>query len=133
MKVLITLYSFTVFLIAVFLYQEPSLEESMERGKEVYSDFCVTCHLDKGQGVPYAFPPLANSDYLMNNRETSIKAVKYGLQGEIVVNDLTYNSAMAPMGLEDEEIADVLNYIMNSWGNKQDRMVSVDEVSQVTE
>jgi len=132
LKVLIPLYSLTVFLIAVFLYQEPSLEESMERGKEVYSDFCVTCHLDKGQGVPYAFPPLANSDYL-NNREASIKAVKYGLQGEIVVNELTYNSAMAPMGLEDEEVADVLNYIMNSWGNKQDRMVSVDEVSHVAE
>jgi mono/diheme cytochrome c family protein len=132
LKVLVPLYSLTVFFIAVFLYQEPSLEESMERGKEVYSDFCVTCHLDKGQGVPYAFPPLANSDYLMTNREASIKAVKYGLQGEIVVNDLTYNSAMAPMGLEDEEVADVLNYIMNSWGNKQDRMVSVDEVSQAT-
>ncbi|MFX0558374.1 c-type cytochrome [Maribacter sp. CXY002] len=121
-----------VLLLAAATYQEPSLKESMERGKEIYSDFCVTCHLDNGEGVPFTFPPLANSDYLLEKREASIKALKFGLQGEITVNNMTYNSAMAPMGLDDEEIADVLNFIMNSWENKQDSMVTVDEVSAIT-
>jgi mono/diheme cytochrome c family protein len=103
----------------------------MQRGSEIYSDFCVTCHLANGEGVAHVFPPLANSDYLANNRAASIKGVKYGQQGEIVVNGVTYNSAMAPLGLEDEEVADVMNFILNSWGNTSDKMVTTEEVSAI--
>lgn len=112
--------------------QEADLEESMTRGKEIYMDFCVTCHMENGEGVVNTFPPLAQSDYLAKNREASIKGVKYGQQGEIVVNGVTYNNIMAPMGLEPEEIADVMNYIMNSWGNWSDKLVTSDEVDAIT-
>ncbi|WP_209399630.1 cytochrome c [Pseudozobellia sp. WGM2] len=112
--------------------QEADLEESMLRGKEIYMDFCVTCHMENGEGVPNTFPPLAQSDYLAKNREASIKGVKYGQQGEIVVNGVIYNNTMAPMGLEPEEIADVMNYIMNSWGNWSDKLVTTDEVDAIT-
>lgn len=131
MKLLIPLYACTVIILSIVLFQDSELTESMERGNEIYSDFCITCHLSKGEGVPYTFPPLAKSDYLMNNREQSIKTVKYGLQGEITVNGIVYNSGMAAMGLEDEEIADVMNYIANSWGNTYDSIVTEDEVSKV--
>lgn len=103
----------------------------MVRGKEIYTDFCVTCHLEKGEGVAYTFPPLAASDYIAKNREASIRGVKFGQQGEIVVNGVTYNNVMTPFGLEDEEIADVMNYVMNSWGNTSDTMVTVTEVSAI--
>ncbi|NNE78409.1 MAG: cytochrome c [Pricia sp.] len=103
----------------------------MERGSEIYADFCVTCHMANGEGVANTFPPLAESDYLMNNREASIHGVKYGQQGEIVVNGVTYNNVMAPMGLEDEEIADVMNYVMNSWGNTSKEMVTIEEVEAI--
>ena len=103
----------------------------MARGSEIYADFCVTCHMEKGEGVENAFPPLAASDYLAKNREASIRGVKYGQQGEIVVNGVTYNSTMAPLGLEDEEVADVMNYIMNSWGNSNDVMVTLEEVEAI--
>lgn len=116
---------------SISIFQESELSKSMERGKEVYADFCVTCHLDNGEGVAYTFPPLANSDYLATKREASIHAIKYGLQGEITVNGTTYNSAMSSMGLEDEEIADVMNYIMNSWGNTQFEMVTSKEVESI--
>ncbi len=131
MKLLIPLYGCIVIILGMFLFQYSELTESMERGNEIYSDFCITCHLSKGEGVPYTFPPLAKSDYLMNNREQSIKTVKYGLQGEITVNEIVYNSGMAAMGLEDEEVADVMNYIANSWGNTYDSIVTEDEVSKV--
>lgn len=131
MKLLIPLYACTVIILSIVLFQDSELTESMERGNEIYSDFCITCHLSKGEGVPYTFPPLAKSDYLMNNREQSIKTVKYGLQGEITVNGVLYNSGMAAMGLEDEEVADVMNYIANSWGNRYDSIVTEDEVSKV--
>nr|WP_299336903.1 cytochrome c [uncultured Psychroserpens sp.] len=103
----------------------------MERGKIIYTDFCVTCHLPNGKGVPKAFPPLAKSDYLMNNREESIKSIKYGQSGEITVNGEIYNNVMAPLGLEDDEIADVMNYITNSWGNSNDKLITEEEVSKI--
>jgi mono/diheme cytochrome c family protein len=108
------------------------LEESMKRGKEVYEDFCVVCHMSAGEGVPGAFPPLAGSDYLMQNREASIHAVKYGQEGDLVVNGVTYNNIMTRQYLSDEEVADVMNYISNSWGNTAE-FVSVEEVQAVEE
>lgn len=111
--------------------QTPELRESMARGALVYDDFCMNCHLPKGEGVPTTYPPLADSDYLLKKRTESIKAVKYGLTGEITVNDKVYNSAMAPLGLSDAEVADVMNYILNSWGNKDGKIVTVSEVSKI--
>ncbi|MEM7186941.1 MAG: cytochrome c [Bacteroidota bacterium] len=110
---------------------QDSLSQSIQRGEVLYMDFCVTCHQPDGKGVSSSFPPLANADYLFQNREESIRSVKYGQQGKIVVNGVTYNGVMAPMGLEDDEVADVMNYIMNSWGNSQEVMVTANEVSKV--
>ncbi|WP_343767379.1 cytochrome c [Gangjinia marincola] len=107
------------------------LEESIARGEEVYNDFCKQCHLPNGKGVKNIYPPLANSDWLKEKRKESIHAVKYGLQGEIEVNGQTYSNIMMPMGLEDQEVADVMNYTMNSWGNTQERMVTKEEVAGV--
>jgi len=121
-----------ILIIGVFLCQDPKLEASIERGSEIYADFCVTCHMENGEGIAYTFPPLANSDYLLQNREGSIKGVKYGRRGELIVNGITYNNTMAPLGLEDEEVADVMNYILNSWGNSSSEIVTLDEVEAVT-
>ncbi len=131
MKTFTLVYLIVIAGLSSFLFQNPELEESMQRGREIYTDFCVTCHLEKGEGVMGTFPPLAESDYLMKNREASIRGVKYGQQMEIVVNGSTYNSAMPDPGLEDEEIADVMNYILNSWGNSSDEMVTVEEVEAI--
>lgn len=111
--------------------QSNSLNASMERGKAIYTDFCLTCHLPNGQGVKNVYPPLAKSDYLLKNRNASIRGIKFGQQGEITVNGETFNSTMAPMGLSDDEVADVMNYITNSWGNKNDVMVTETEVSKI--
>lgn len=111
--------------------QTDALKKSIERGSEIYSDFCVSCHLPNGKGVGRTYPPLAKSDYLFKNREGSIKAIKYGMQGKIVVNGVTYNSMMTPMGLTNNEVADVLNYINNSWGNKNTKIATEAEVSKI--
>ncbi|WP_418636197.1 c-type cytochrome [Winogradskyella sp.] len=110
---------------------QSKLEASMKRGQIVYNDMCITCHLPDGKGVPKAFPPLADSDYLRENQTESIKAVKHGLSGEIIVNGITYNGTMTPLGLSDEEIADVINYINNSWGNKIGNFITPDKVSKL--
>ncbi len=113
--------------------QDGKLTESIERGSAIYKDFCVVCHGANGEGVENAFPPLAKSDYLMAKRKESIKAIKFGQTGEITVNGKTYNNAMASLGLYDDEIADVMNYITNSWGNKNNTMITVEEVAELKE
>ncbi len=104
--------------------------EIMNRGKQIYNMKCVTCHMPQGQGVPKAFPPLATSDYLMADRNRAIHQVIYGSSGEMVVNGETYVNIMPPQGLNDEDVAAVLTYVMNSWGNKG-RRVTVEEVQKV--
>ena len=107
------------------------LEASIKRGEIIYSDMCITCHLADGKGVLKAFPPLAGSDYLKANQTKSIIGIKNGISGEIVVNGVTYNNVMAPLGLSDDEVADVMNYINNSWGNDIDNFVTPDKVSKL--
>ncbi|MEX0287497.1 MAG: cytochrome c [Flavobacteriaceae bacterium] len=131
MKGFIISYLTAVTCVFYWLYQDKALEESIQRGGEIYADFCVTCHLEAGEGVEGTFPPLAKSDYLLNNRKESIKGVKYGQRGPITVNGKLYDNTMMPLGLEDEEVADVMNYILNSWGNSSDKMVTPEEVKNI--
>lgn len=102
-------------------------------GKTIYTNFCMQCHGANGQGVPNIYPPLAGSDWLSEKRTESIHAVKYGLNGKIKVNGKTYDNVMLPLGLTNQEIADVMNYVMTSWGNTQEKPVTEDEVSAIKE
>ncbi len=116
---------------AITLKQQDPLQESITRGQEIYTDFCMNCHMANGEGVANTYPPLAKSDYLKNNRAASIRGIKYGQKGEITVNGITYNGNMTAMGLDDEEVADVMNFINNSWGNSNKKMVTEAEVSAI--
>lgn len=107
------------------------LQKSISRGKEVYADFCMQCHLATGKGDLINFPPLDGSDWLTKKRKQSIHAVKFGQTGEVIVKGKKFNNIMPPLGLSDQEVADVLNYVMNSWSNKQKKMVTIDEVKTV--
>ena len=131
MRLLILGYLLIVGGTTASLYQEKTKEESIVAGEEIYQDFCLHCHLTTGAGVSGVFPPLKDSDYLMNNIDKSIAGIKFGLKGEIVVNDEIYDGVMAKQGLDDEEIADVMNYILNQWGNSYDAQITTQQVSEV--
>lgn len=102
--------------------QKPSfdLKASITRGKEVYATYCITCHMENGEGIESVYPPLAKADYLMADKKRSIMITLKGLSGEIKVNGVTYNADMTSFDLTDQEVSDVLNYIRNSFGNKGD-------------
>jgi mono/diheme cytochrome c family protein len=131
MRLLIVGYLLIVGGTTASLYQEKTKEESIVAGEEIYQDFCLQCHLTTGAGVSGVFPPLKDSDYLMNNIDKSIAGIKFGLKGEIVVNDEIYDGVMAKQGLDSEEIADVMNYILNQWGNSYDAQITNQQVSEV--
>ena len=90
----------------------------VQAGEKVFQTVCMACHQADGKGLPGMFPPLAGSDYLLGGKERAVGVVVNGLQGEVVVNGNKYNSVMPAMvQLSDQEIADVLTYAMNAWGN----------------
>jgi len=120
----ITFSAMLTFILAVFnVYQNDELSKSMMRGKDIYTDFCMVCHKPKGEGTEKIFPPLSKSDFLTKNRNESIRAVSCSK-----VNGIEYNGTMPSPGLTDDEVADVMNYILNSWGNKDSKIVTIDEV-----
>ena len=108
-----------------------AVQNLQQAGKEIYDGFCIQCHGANGKGDGKNFPPLDGSDWLTKKRTQSIHAVKFGQSGAIVVNKKTFNTLMPPMGLSNEEVADVMNYIMNSWGNKQSKKVTTEEVENI--
>ena len=130
MKFFIILYFIFLFKISINLFTKKPLKESLLDGKEIYNDFCAQCHLEDGKGVKGIYPPLAKSDFLVNVNRT-ISSIKYGLKGPITVNGEKYNSIMISQGLDDEEISDVVNYILNSWGNSTDKLITEEIVASI--
>ena len=131
MKVFLIIYLFFISFIFNFIQKEKSFEESISDGKLIYEDFCIQCHLFNGEGIEKIYPPLNNSDYLLKNLDKSIYSIKYGLTGEIIVNGIKYSGVMASQGLEDDEIADVMNYITNSWDNNLNVQITTKRVSEL--
>lgn len=112
------------------VFTAQTLDQQIKSGKNIYSQNCAACHQPDGKGITGAFPPVANSDWLNKDIKRSIGVVKNGLSGPIVVNGNPYNSVMPALGLSNEDIANVLTYVYNSWGNSK-KTVSVKDVISV--
>ncbi len=92
--------------------------EPVKRGQAVYSRTCIACHQPTGMGLPPVFPPLAGSEWVAKDASIAVRNIINGMQGPITVKGMTYNSMMPPVaGLSDKDIADVVNYVNNTWGN----------------
>jgi len=110
-----------------------SREERMEMGERIYAQNCLACHQPNGLGIPGAFPPLAGSDYLAADKSRAIGTIINGQQGEIVVNGTTYNGVMPAVALGDSQVASVLTYVMNTWGNNYGEVTAMDVTQKRSE
>jgi nitrite reductase (NO-forming) len=97
---------------------------AIKEGERLFTQNCMSCHQSKGEGIPQAFPPLAKSDFLMADKQRAIKILLNGLEGKITVNGQQYNSIMPKLTLNDEQIANILTYVFNSWGNKGNQVMA---------
>jgi mono/diheme cytochrome c family protein len=99
-------------------------------GETIYKKYCISCHQADGGGVPNMSPPLIKTSYVLGEKETLIKIVLNGLKN-VDINEETYNNPMPALGsaLKDKEIADVLTYVRNSFGNKAPA-VTIDDVKK---
>ena len=94
------------------------LQKTKLPGEKVYKKYCISCHQADGGGVPHMNPPLINTSYVLGDKEQLIKIVLNGLQNT-KIDEKTYTNPMPPLkALKDQEIADVLTYVRNSFGNK---------------
>ena len=111
-------------------YQKSPDKAAMERGKKIYDTYCAACHQEDGLGMEGFNPPLVKTKWVLGDKPTLIRIVINGMDEEISIKGETYSRAMpANPHLKDDEIADVLTYVRNSFSNKASA-VSVAEVKK---
>lgn len=134
------------FIVALFIFscgsdsnkrsQKSAPKKAVEKpkiqpGQIVYMQFCLSCHMENGEGVPGLYPPLSQTKYVLGDKKWLIANVLLGQQGEIVVKGETYNNIMTKMDfLGDKEISEVLTYVRSNFGN-QASPVTIGEVKFV--
>jgi len=102
----------------------------MINGQRLYNQHCLNCHGLNGEGLEQLIPPLAKSDYLMADIDRAICQVRFGRVGEIIVNGRTFNQPMPEnKKLRALEIAEIITYVTNSWGN-QSGFISVKDAEK---
>ena len=101
-------------------------------GLAVYQRVCQSCHQATGNGLEGVYPPLAGSEWAQGDPAIPVRLVLHGFQGAIERNGVKYSGVMAAWGevLDDQEIADVLNFVRASWGNSG-APVAADYVAEV--
>lgn len=108
-----------------------TLEQQVAAGGALFNGTCSVCHQSTGEGIPNVFPPLAGSDFLLADKKRAIGIVLNGLSGPVTVKGNRFDSVMPPMSqLNHDEVANILTYVLNSWGNAGGR-VTADEVVRV--
>jgi cytochrome c551 len=89
-------------------------------GKVLYENYCANCHQNDGKGLGKLIPPLYKSDYMNEDIGRTARIIKYGQIGEITVNGQLYNEKMPANGqLTNMDIARIMTYIYNIWGNNE--------------
>lgn len=111
-----------------------SKEEQIAQGKNVFESNCLACHQANGEGIPNAFPPLAKSDFLNADHNRAINILLHGRSGPITVNGKNFDSVMPAIALNSEQVANVLTYVINSFGNNGGQITpeQVDKQRKVT-
>lgn len=125
-----TIFSLLLIAASISAYAQSDLTSSIARGKIVYEGNCIACHQANGEGLEGTFPPLANTGRL-TDKARLVNNIYNGASGEIIVNGKKYDMEMFPVPINDKEIADVLNYVRNSWGNKNTEIITEAEVKSL--
>lgn len=127
MKKAIFFLSTVVLAISLQSFNQQQAAVNLQNGKAVYETYCMSCHQENGNGIEGAFPSLVKTGNLMDKNRL-IKVITKGIRGPILSKGVQYNGEMAGMDLTDKEVADLVNYIRNSWGNKAPLIKATDVV-----
>ncbi|MEM1358098.1 MAG: cytochrome c [Bacteroidota bacterium] len=88
------------------------------QGHNLYDQHCANCHMEEGEGLRQLIPPLAGADYLRENPREVVRGIRYGMDGPVIVNGVTYNQPMPGNDeLSEFQIVNIVNYLNQAWGN----------------
>jgi mono/diheme cytochrome c family protein len=122
-RLIITIFSVTLLLSVVYSCQteeEIAYARYYVNGKGVYENHCQSCHGKNGEGLKALYPPLTDTTFLRTNKDRLACMIRYGISGKMIVNGQEYDAEMpAETHLTDIDIAALITYITNSFGNKQ--------------
>lgn len=96
--------------------QDPA-DAKYPNGAKIYQTKCLPCHQITGEGLPGAFPPLKNSDYLLADKKRAVQQVLNGSNEPMTVNGSVYTVPMPPQVDTHQDAVDVINYVLNAFGN----------------
>ena len=129
-KVIFALASISVLSPLAWSEDTFDLKASVDRGKVIYMQTCIACHQVTGLGLPGAFPPLAGTEYTQGDARRMVAMTLKGVNPPLKVKELVYQVPMPPlptqfpMLADDIKLSDVINYVRNSFGNKDEKGVS---------
>lgn len=109
--------------------QDPA-DARFPNGAKIYKEKCLVCHQVTGEGVPGAFPPLKNSDYLLADKKRAVEQVLNGSNEAMTVNGIVYTVPMPPQVDTHQDAVDVINYVLNAWGN-EGGTIKLEEVKDI--
>jgi mono/diheme cytochrome c family protein len=136
-SILTTLTALTLFASLAKADDAFDLKASIDRGKLVYMQTCIACHQPTGLGIPGAFPPLAGTEYTQGEARRMIAMTLKGVNPPLKIKEMTYVVPMPPLPMQfpiladDNKLADVINYVRNSFGNKDEKGVTPAMIADV--
>jgi mono/diheme cytochrome c family protein len=108
------------------------LEIQLALGERIYKDKCIVCHQADAKGIPSAFPPLADADYLLADPVRGVAQTLNGSNEEMIVNGILYNAPMTPQVDTKEEALAVINYVLKHFnGYDVDQLLTMDDIKDV--
>ncbi|MEQ1799736.1 MAG: cytochrome c [Lacibacter sp.] len=118
------------FIAASFSFEQKDFKESYQRGKVVYEKTCAACHQPDGDGVPRMNPPLIKTKIVLGAKEKLVQIIVNGFNEEVEINGEFYSNPMpAQPQLTNQEIADVLTFVRNSFGNKASAVTAAEVIT----
>ena len=116
--------SIIAIVIAMMVYSCQSTEQMLQdayytNGRDIYIKHCQNCHGEKGEGLSKLAPPLTDTVFLKNNAKKIAGYIKNGVSDTLIIHGQTYHEKMPGTNLANIDIAQVIVYITNSFGNKQ--------------
>jgi len=121
-NIILSFISILVFAILLSACSEEDInyQRYYSDGSQLYKVHCENCHMKDGSGLVNIIPPLTDTTFLSKHRDKLACYIAYGLSDTITVNNIEYSGVMpAETHLAAIDIAKVLTYITNSFGNKQ--------------
>jgi len=128
-SIIVSSFLFIVILSSFQPKPQAGIKASMERGKIVFNATCITCHQADGLGVQRMNPPIVKTKWILGDKKALAKIVLNGLKGgEIIIDGDEFHNPMPPLSaqLNDQQIADVLTFVRNNFGNKASAVTIAD-------